>query len=74
MPEEKSLFRQLLKASTVGINLVISTFVGLAIGYFLDKLLGTKPYLLIIFLLLGIISGFRDLFRMASKGDENENK
>lgn len=72
MPEEKSLFRQLLKASTVGINLVISTFVGLAIGYFLDRLLGTKPYLLIVFLLLGIISGFRDLFRMASKGDEDK--
>ncbi|HAK88146.1 MAG TPA: ATPase F0F1, partial [Nitrospiraceae bacterium] len=45
MEPEKPLFRQLIEASSVGINLVISTFVGLAIGYWLDKLFGTSPYL-----------------------------
>lgn len=63
--QDKSLFRQLLQASTVGLNLVVFTFVGLAIGYFLDKFFGTAPWLLIIFLILGIIAGFRDLFRIA---------
>lgn len=81
MPQkpEKSVFKQLLQASTVGLNLVISTIVGLAIGYGLDyamdKWFGihTKPWLTIIFLLFGIISGFRDLVRMAKKSDSDND-
>jgi ATP synthase protein I len=66
---DKSLFRVLWRASMVGVNLVATTFVGLAIGYYLDKWLGTKPWLTFIFLILGIIAGFRDLFRMAKSGN-----
>lgn len=64
---EKSLLKQIIDASSVGIHLVISTFVGLAMGYGLDKLFGTSPYLTIIFLILGIIAGFRELIRVAKK-------
>lgn len=67
---EKTLFRQLLEASSVGINLVVSTFVGLAIGYGLDKLFGTSPYLTVIFLIIGIIAGFRELIKVAKKQEE----
>jgi ATP synthase protein I len=66
---EKPFFRQLLQASSIGINLVLSTFVGLAIGYGLDSLFHTSPWLTIIFLILGIISGFRELLRIAKKQD-----
>jgi ATP synthase protein I len=67
--------RDFLKAWTVGLNLVISTFVGLAIGYFLDKLFTvTFPWLTIIFLMLGIVSGFRDLVRMAKRQDDGPDK
>jgi ATP synthase protein I len=77
---EKSIFRQLLDASTVGLNLVISTFVGLAMGWVLDNYvmewfgLHTRPWLTVIFLLLGIVSGFRDLVRMAKKSDNKSDK
>ena len=63
----KTNLRQLLDASMVGINLVVSTFVGLAIGYFLDKLLGTSPWLLIAFTFLGIVAGFIELFKFINK-------
>ena len=69
-PEEKPLFRQLLEASTVGIHLVLSTFVGFAIGYFLDKFFGTSPWLTAIFLLIGIYAGFRELLRVARKQND----
>ena len=68
MPE-KPFFRQLLQASTVGLNLVFSTFIGLAIGYGLDSLFKTSPWLTIIFLVIGIIAGFRELLLMAKKQD-----
>lgn len=67
---EKTLFKQLLEASSVGIHLVVSTFVGFAIGYGLDKLLGTSPYLTVIFLTVGIIAGFRELIRIAKRQEE----
>ncbi len=49
--------------------MVASTFIGLAIGYGLDKLFHTSPWLTIIFLIIGIITGFRELFRLAKKQD-----
>ncbi|MCL5976912.1 MAG: AtpZ/AtpI family protein [Nitrospirae bacterium] len=67
---EKPLFRQLLEASSVGIHLVVSTFIGLAIGYALDKLFGTSPYLTVIFLVIGIIAGFMELVRVARKQEK----
>ena len=70
-PREKPLFKQLLEASTVGIQLVLSTFVGFAIGYFLDKYLKTFPWLTVIFLIIGIIAGFRELLRVARKQNGN---
>lgn len=67
--EQKPLFKQLLDASSIGIQLVLSTFVGFAIGYFLDKMLRTSPWLTVIFLIIGIIAGFRELLRVARKQD-----
>ncbi len=70
---EKSLFGQLLDASSVGIYLVVSTFVGLAIGYGLDRLFGTSPYLTFIFLILGIITGFMELVKVARRAEGTKN-
>lgn len=72
--------KQLIDASMVGIHLVVSTMVGLAIGYGLDSAmdkwfgLHTRPWLTIIFLILGIVAGFRELYRMATRAsDENKS-
>ncbi len=64
---EKSLSRQLLEASTVGIHFALSIFVGFGMGYGLDLLLGTSPWLTILFFILGIIAGFMELVRVARK-------
>jgi ATP synthase protein I len=76
----KSIFKNLLEASTVGLTLVLSTFVGLAIGYGLDYLMEkwfgvhTSPWLTIIFLFFGIVAGFRDLIRIAKKTSNESGK
>lgn len=57
----------------IGVHMVATTFIGLAIGYYLDKFFGTQPWLTMIFLFLGIGTGFRDIFRMIKKqNDESE--
>jgi len=73
--EKSELFRYLGVASTVGINLVISTFIGFAIGYYLlDKYFDTFPWLTVIFTLLGIVAGFKYLFKVASRiSNDKEN-
>ncbi|HMK61454.1 MAG TPA: AtpZ/AtpI family protein [Dissulfurispiraceae bacterium] len=63
---EKSVFGQLFEASTVGIQFVLSIIVGFFMGYGLDRLFGTS-YLKFVFLGMGIIAGFRELFRVAKK-------
>ncbi|MBN1272030.1 MAG: AtpZ/AtpI family protein [Candidatus Aminicenantes bacterium] len=50
-----------------------SIAVGLLFGSMLDKLLGTHPWLLITFLLLGISSGFISLFRGISRFNNTDD-
>lgn len=51
-----------LKYTAVATTLPAATFVGYLIGVGLDKWLGTT-YLKIVFLVLGIVSGFAELIR-----------
>jgi len=57
--------RQLGVLSGVGLTLVISTVLGFWGGRVLDRWLGTAPWLMLVGLLLGIASGFVNLFRAA---------
>jgi len=61
--EDPSVIKQLVRLSTIGVALVAATAIGLAIGYGLDRWLGTSPWLTLTFLLFGIVAGFLNLFR-----------
>ena len=54
-------------ASTLGLTIVIATFIGLALGLWLDRVFNTSPWLTVIFLILGIIAGFRNFYRFMSR-------
>lgn len=56
-------YRKLAELSSLGLILPSSIAVGLFIGYQLDKILGTRPWLLILFFLFGTASGFFSLIR-----------
>ena len=59
----RQIIHQVGSYGTLGLNLVLSTCIGLAGGYYLDRWLGTRPVLTLVFLLLGIAAGFINLFR-----------
>jgi ATP synthase protein I len=58
------ILRQFGVLGSVGLHLVLGTFTGLAIGYFLDRAFGTNPWFTLIFLVLGVAAGFTNLFRV----------
>lgn len=60
------LFRA-LRVSSVGIEMAVATAIGWGIGTWLDGRLGTTPWLMVAFLLLGIAAGFKGLLRTAKE-------
>ena len=53
-------------ALKVGVEFVSAVGVGVAIGLLLDYWLETKPWLMIVFFLLGSVAGFLNIFRALS--------
>jgi ATP synthase protein I len=49
----------------IGIELVASLLVGLALGWVFDRYLGTRPWGLIVFFFLGAAAGMVNAFRAA---------
>jgi ATP synthase protein I len=72
---DKTILKHMWKASTAGLNIVVSTVVGGAIGYFLERLFGLENHwLLFVFALLGIAAGFKDLFKITKDIDDQSDK
>lgn len=65
--------QDLRQYSGLGVDLVANTIVGLAIGYLLDRWLGTSPWLMITGLVLGSVAGFLTIFRAISGKDEENS-
>jgi ATP synthase protein I len=58
-----------LNASSVGLELGVSVGLGLLIGFFLDKRLGTTPWMLLLWMVIGLVAGFRGVFRAVARAD-----
>lgn len=54
----------------VGIELVVALVVGVGIGYFLDVWLGTKPWLMLVFFVLGTGAGIVNVWRVVTGLDQ----
>jgi ATP synthase protein I len=61
-------------AFRIATELVAGVFVGGLLGWALDKWLGTAPFLLIVFLLLGIAGGLLNSIRAAMKMQNTSNR
>jgi ATP synthase protein I len=65
--DRQRLIRSMGFLSSLGISMVAATLIGLAMGYYLDKWLKTSPWFTLAFLVLGIISGFRNIYILTNR-------
>ena len=68
--ERREMFRQLAVYSHVGMTFVFSILIGFGMGWFLDNKFfagKTAPYLTFLFLGLGIVAGFKTLWELIKK-------
>ncbi len=54
-------------AFRIGVDLVAALAVGVGIGWLLDRLLGTGPWLMVVFFFLGAGAGIMSVYRTANK-------
>ena len=70
-PEGKKQRGEVVRAlsllSQIGITIFICVVMGILLGRFLDNLLGTAPWLLLLFTLFGSGAAFKSIFDIAKK-------
>ncbi len=58
----------------VGTELLSGVLVGAALGYFLDMLFGTKPWLMVLFLFFGGAAGVLNVYRFVKSEDARKKE
>jgi ATP synthase protein I len=72
--ETRKIFEQLAMVSQLGLTMVGSIGLGFAIGYYLDKWLGSRGIFLTLFILLGIVGGGYTVYRQIRELEDSENE
>ena len=68
----KEIIKLLADFSTIGMTMAFSIFIGVGIGYLLDEKVfngKTSPWFTLIFLGLGVVAAFKNLYTMAKRKD-----
>lgn len=66
----KKTIKDLGFVSTVGMAMAFSIALGALVGFYLDKWLGTTPWLMLLFLGFGIVAAFRNLYILYKKAKD----
>jgi F0F1-type ATP synthase assembly protein I len=69
--EKRNLLKVLATASSMGISVVLAIAMGVIFGRFLDGRFGTEPTFFFIFLFIGIIAAFRNIYVIIKKTIKN---
>jgi len=73
-PGRRSPLADAMRYAQVGTMLVAPIAVLGGIGYALDRKLGTKPWLLLLGMLLGMAAGFMNFFRLVLQTPESDRE
>ena len=58
-------------ASTMGISMVLALVIAILIGYYLDKWFKTSPLFFLIFMILGLVAGFRNVYVIMKRTEKD---
>ncbi len=65
--DKKKFYKSLGVLSSIGLSVVLAIAIGVLIGRWLDGLFGTAPLFFFIFLFIGIVAGFRNIFVIVAR-------
>lgn len=65
--EEKDNIKLIGVYITIPFVLAVPPVIGWFMGSWLDKWFGTAPYLMYLFMVLGFVAGFRELYRIVKR-------
>ncbi len=72
--DRRSFYRELGRYGALGIEMSISVVIGMAIGWYLDRWLGTAPWLMVVWIGFGFAAGVRSLYRAAIQAQREADK
>ena len=64
---QKSMYQNLALITQIGLSIITPILVGVYLGGFMDKQVGTQMIFTLIFIILGAGAGFLNLFKLAGK-------
>ena len=67
MPRPTAPFNKYLRISTVGLEMALSMAIAVVAGLMLDRFLGTTPWFILVFFLLGVAAAGWSLFRVVKQ-------
>lgn len=73
-PRDGKQLKAFARVGALGIELALSTVIGLLLGRWLDGKLGTEPWLTLLGLVFGVIAGFKSLIETARKASRNADE
>jgi ATP synthase protein I len=69
--ETKKYIKLLAQVSTMGLSMVLALVISIAIGFYLDKWFQTSPWFFLIFMVLGIVAGFRNIYVIMKRTEKD---
>jgi ATP synthase protein I len=69
--ETRKYIKLMALVSTMGISMALAIVIAIFIGYYLDKWFKTSPLFFLIFMILGIVAGFRNLYVIMKRTEKD---
>jgi len=73
-PTSPSTWQLIGQLSTIGMSFVFALVIGFGVGFWLDGLIGTKPWLAFVGFFFGLAAGVLNVYRVMQLAGSNSSK